>query len=267
MVTSKRAQARGSTSKDCCCQCPSPCGEPLPTHTSTGDPPTLAGRSARSPVGSLLLSPWAPVHARFCACPPRVESLFPQSCGNLVTKSHWPAKSDSMGIPRHFAGSPGWEAWCRVQNLHNSGRAYLVLLLPTLWVAHSEDYGIWFDFDCIPPVSLWLLLCLWMGAMCFGGFQCPPVDGCSTASYNFSALIGGDKCTFFYSAILNQSPLFILFHLMISFLDVYPNILNDIYIWGFLQKDSLNQSNIWTLNVSINRSYIQKLSTRVGGNC
>ena len=210
MVTSKRDQARGSTSKDCCCQCPSPCGEPLPTHTSTGDPQTLAGRSAQSPVGSLLLSPWAPVHARFCFCPARVESLFPQSCGNLVTKSRWPAKSNSLGIPRHFAGSPGWEAWYRVQNLHNSGRAYLVLLLPSLWVAHSEDYGIWFDFHCTPPVSLWLLLCLWMGAMFLGGFQCPPVDGCSTASYNFSALIGGDKCIFFYSAILNQSPLFIL---------------------------------------------------------
>ena len=31
--------------QDYCCQCPSPSGEPLSTHTSTGDPPTLAGRS------------------------------------------------------------------------------------------------------------------------------------------------------------------------------------------------------------------------------
>ena len=31
--------------QDYCCQCPSPNGEPLSTHTSTGDPPTLADRS------------------------------------------------------------------------------------------------------------------------------------------------------------------------------------------------------------------------------
>ena len=31
------------TFPECCCQCPCPCGEPLLTHTSTGDPPTPAG--------------------------------------------------------------------------------------------------------------------------------------------------------------------------------------------------------------------------------
>jgi len=36
-----------------------------------------------------------------------------------------------------------------------------------------------------------------------GGFQCPPVDGYSTASCNFGVLAGVDEYTSFYSAILN----------------------------------------------------------------
>ena len=40
----------------------------------------------------------------------------------------------------------------------------------------------------------------------FGGFQCPPVNGCSTASCNFGALAGGCKCLSFYSTILNRKP-------------------------------------------------------------
>ena len=40
------------------------------------------------------------------------------------------------------------------------------------------------------------------GISFIGGFQCPPVDGCSTASCNFGVLTGGDECASFYSAIL-----------------------------------------------------------------
>ena len=43
------------------------------------------------------------------------------------------------------------------------------------------------------------------GVSFFGGFQHPPVDGCSTASCNFGALAGGDARTSFYFAILNQN--------------------------------------------------------------
>ena len=265
MVTSKRAQARGSTSKDCCCQCPSPRGEPLPTHTSTGDPPTLAGWSAQSPAEPLLLSRcmqnFVCVLQEWSVCfHSPVEILWPNPAG-LQSQIPWGFLSLSLD-PQ--VGKPD----VQFRTFTTMGEliwyyCYPVCELPT------QDYGIWFYCDCIPPpVSLWLLLCLWLGAMIFGGFQYPPVDGCSRASYNFNALIGGDKCTFFYSAILNQFPLYsVLFDLIISFLDVYPNVLNDIYIWAFLQEDSLNQSTVWTLNVSINRSYIQKLFTRVGANC
>ena len=43
-----------------------------------------------------------------------------------------------------------------------------------------------------------------------GGFQSPPVDGCSTAGCEFGALTG-DEHTFFYSAILNQKEESIIF--------------------------------------------------------
>ena len=37
------------------------------------------------------------------------KSLFPQSCGSSVVKSHWPPKSNSLGVLSPFARSPGWE--------------------------------------------------------------------------------------------------------------------------------------------------------------
>ena len=41
------------------------------------------------------------------------KSLFPQSCGSSVIKSHWPPMSKSLGVLSPFAGSPGWEICCR----------------------------------------------------------------------------------------------------------------------------------------------------------
>ena len=75
MVTSKGASVTGHC-QDCCCQGFSPGGEPMLTHTSAGDPPTLAGRSGSvsSGVTALFL---VLVHTEFCMCAPRVESVFP----------------------------------------------------------------------------------------------------------------------------------------------------------------------------------------------
>ena len=47
-------------------------------------------------------------------------------------------------------------------------------------------------------------LSLDMGYLFFGGFQCSPVDACSTTSCDFGVLPGGDEHMSFYSAILNQ---------------------------------------------------------------
>ena len=141
-----------STFQDCCSQCPTPMGEPPVTHTSAGDPPTLAGRSGSASCRVTAPFPWHSMHTGFCLCPLRVESLFPQSGGSPVIKSHWPSKSDSLGIPSPFVRSPGWEAWCRAQGLSKCKRASLVLLCSTLWVAHRAS--MWFDFI----VSVLLLL-------------------------------------------------------------------------------------------------------------
>ena len=43
--------------------------------------------------------------------------------------------------------------------------------------------------------------CLWPRDIFFGGFQCPPVDGCSTASCKFGAFTGGYEHMSFYSAV------------------------------------------------------------------
>ena len=49
----------------------------------------------QSLVGSLLLSP-GPGADKVLFVPSK--SLFPQSCGSSVIKSHWPPKSNSLGI-------------------------------------------------------------------------------------------------------------------------------------------------------------------------
>ena len=40
------------------------------------------------------------------------KSLFPQSYGSFVIKSHWPPKSNSLGVLSPFGRSPGWEICC-----------------------------------------------------------------------------------------------------------------------------------------------------------
>ena len=70
-----------------------------------------------------------------------------------------------------------------------------------------EDMG----FDLIVIVLLLLSRCCSFfvfghGVFLFDGFQCPPVDGCSTASCNFGVLGGGEECVSFYSVKLDWKP-------------------------------------------------------------
>ena len=51
--------------------------KPLLIHTSTGDPPTLAGRSGSVSCGVTAPFPWVLVHARFCFCLSTVKSVSP----------------------------------------------------------------------------------------------------------------------------------------------------------------------------------------------
>ena len=71
----------------------------------------------QSLVGSLLLFPRYCCTQVFCLfvclfvclfCPSK--SLFPQSCGSSVIKSHWP--SNPTGCSEFLAGFPGWGICC-----------------------------------------------------------------------------------------------------------------------------------------------------------
>ena len=91
------------------------------------------------------------------------------------------------------------------QNLYNSGRTSLVLLFPSLWIAHPVGM----EFIFIVTVPLLPSRCgfsFGCGVSFLNGFQSPSVDGCSTASCDFGALSGGHDHMSFYSAIMNQSP-------------------------------------------------------------
>ena len=103
MVNSKRLYAKGTF------QCPRSCGEPLPIHASTGDPPTLAGSFGS--VSCVVTAPvlWVSVHVKFYLCPLRQvsvslsppESLWLSNQIPLAPKARFPRDSQSLcWIPR-----------------------------------------------------------------------------------------------------------------------------------------------------------------------
>ena len=99
--------------RHCCTQCPRPCSRPLLTHASAGDSWTLTGMSGSVSCGVTAPFSWVLVHTSFFLCVPS-KSLFPVSCVSSVIKSHWPPKSNSLGVLGPFAASPypGWEICC-----------------------------------------------------------------------------------------------------------------------------------------------------------
>ena len=129
-------------------QCPRPCGEPLPTHTSTGAPPTLAGSFGS--VSCVVTAPllWVLVWTKFCLCPPWLESLSPPVLWKtynqipLALKARFPGDSQSLcWVPQ--AGNPdlGFRTFTTVWEL------LWVLLFSSLWVTHPAGMG--FDFIVI----------------------------------------------------------------------------------------------------------------------
>ena len=197
-----------STSQNFCCQCLCPHSELLPPPASSGDPPTLAGRSGSVSYGVTAPSPWVLMCTLVCVCPPRVESLFlpvlSRSCNQfpLAFKVWFSGNSFSWcWTPR--LGSLTWGSEASLQWVGFCGTSVLQ------FVSHlPSGYGIWFYCDCaLPTISLWLLLCLWMWDIFFGEFQCLPVDDCSTVSCDSSDLARGSEHMSFYSTILSQSIL------------------------------------------------------------
>ena len=148
------------TFQDCGCQCSWFCDEPLPTDTSTGDPPTLAGRFSSISPGVTAPFLWVLVHARLCAL--EDWSLFasvPWKFYNqipLAFKVRFSGDSQSLWqVPR--LGSLTW-CWELSQQWENF---FGIIFLQ--FVGHLPGRnGILFSRDCASPtVSLWLLLCLW----------------------------------------------------------------------------------------------------------
>ena len=92
----------------CHTQCLRPCSRPPQTHASTGDSGTLMGKSGPLFCGVTSLFSWVLVCTRFV--PSKI--LFSQSRGSSVIKSHWPPKSNSLGVLSPFARPPGWEICC-----------------------------------------------------------------------------------------------------------------------------------------------------------
>ena len=202
MVTSKRVYIKRDLPR-LLLPVPHSCGEPLPTHSSTGDPPTLAGILVQSSVESLLLSSesWC-AQVLFVLSKTAVSaSPSPMEVFNKILLA---SRSDSLGIPSPFVRSPGWEAWHGVLNLQDSRRTSLVLLFSSLWVTHLAGTG--FDFILIVPLlpySCNFFFVFGHAASILGRFQDPPVGGCSTVGCDFGALVGGNEHMSFYSTILN----------------------------------------------------------------
>ena len=93
-----------------CCWSPQPCGEPLLTHASTEDPPTLAGSFGSVPFGVTAPFPCVLVHARFCSCPLRLQSLFPP----VLCKSY---SQIPLASKVRFHGDP--QSLCQIPRLGN----------------------------------------------------------------------------------------------------------------------------------------------------
>ena len=120
---------------------PHPCFEPLLTHTSTEGPLQQV---------VLVQSPML-MCAKFCVCPPGLESLLPsvlwKFCNQipLALKARFPGDSQSLcWIPR--LGSLTWGSECSQQWENLLG----LLLFSSLWVTHLAGMG--FDFIIIEPL-------------------------------------------------------------------------------------------------------------------
>ena len=158
-------------------------------------------------MGSRLLSPGSWCVQNFVYALPDWSLLFPQSSISPVIKSYWPSTPDSWGfqslcrIPRLGSLMLDSELLQQYENFFG------IVVIQS--VCHtSVRYEILFYHHCAPLAiccGFFFVFGHWVSF--FGGFQCPPVDHCSTASYCFGAITRGDEYMSFYSTILNQKPL------------------------------------------------------------
>ena len=95
--------------QDFCIQCPNlKAGHcrPIPTPKTPGH---SQASLAQSLVQSLLLSSGSWCVQSFVYA---LQESVSQSCGSSEIKSHWPSKSNSLGVLSPFAGSPSLGIYC-----------------------------------------------------------------------------------------------------------------------------------------------------------
>ena len=159
----------------------------------------------QSPLGSLLLPLGPDAHSTLCVPCKSGVSVSPSPVEVLQSN---PANLQSLILQEFLFllldpqfGKPDGVSEPSLQLVDFCG------IIVLQFVSHTaSSYGIRLYCDCAPPtISLWLLLCLWMGGIFFGEFQCLPVDDCSAVSCDSGVLARGSESTSFYSATLNQS--------------------------------------------------------------
>ena len=195
------------TFQDCCYQCPCPQGEPLLTHTSTGDPPTLAGRSGSVSCGVTASFPWVLVRTRFCLYPPRLESLcYPVLWKSynqipLALKVRFPRDSQFLcQIPKLGSLTRGSEPSQQWENF------FAIIALQFVGCPPAR-YGIWFYL--VAPLHHLIAASLSLDVVYFFFFW----GGVDSSVFllivqQLVAILVGlteDECMSFYSVILNQN--------------------------------------------------------------
>ena len=202
---------------------------PIPV-ASTGDPPILAGGFGSVSCGGTALFLWVLVLARFCLCPPRLESLFPPVLWKSYNQIPLALKVGFSADSQSLCQSPGGKPDVVFQVFTALGELLWYYCSPVCG-SPTGGYEIWFYCDCVPStVLLWLLLYLWTRVSFFGRFQ-RSADACSIASCDFGALAGGDKCMSFCYAILNWKFLSALI-LSLRTTNMHPFAL--LLLWFFL---------------------------------
>lgn len=153
-------------------------------------------------------------------------------------KSHWPAKSDSL----ETSTVPCWfPSGCSFQNLHNSGRTFLILLFSSLCITHLVRDMIYYDCTLIPSRCSFFVF---GHGYIFGGFQCPPVYGYSILVVILVVLTGGlrlstpslSRVSVLSSLILScyfWKWKYIYIHIYINLLDKYENLLTE-QLWKII---------------------------------
>ena len=218
-----------------CCQSPCPCGEHLPTHASTGDPPLLAGSLGSVSCGVTAPFLWVSVHSRFCLCPPRLESLFPSVLWKSYNQIPLAFKARFSGDSQPLCQIPGLERLTWGSEPSQQWENFFVIIV-FQFVGHPPgSYGIWFYYDCAPLTFLLWLLCLWTWDIFF--FWWVPASSCQ---WLFNSWL-----QFWCSCRRRWAHMFLLCHLLtnlkyklkIHFWDLIRCLLNHtpiILMWLFL---------------------------------